>query len=315
MTDKGILMLLKTSTISITFLLTFILTIVFTEFAQSAQISDEKDHRDEPIIFVDGQIATGDYDKIKTIAREFVERGEEVRLLINSSGGNLFEALKIGEFVNQIYATVTIKGDQISPNKGKLKKCYSACVIIWISAFKRDHVQDNEFFTSEGQIVWETIEGKENIKSVPLIGIHRPYIDPEVYGEMSLNEAEKTYSRLEKLVNAHLSAMGVPETFINRMFRIPSQKIELIPKTDFIDIFGYERPFLEEWFSAKCGVLDAAELNDLVQLSADRIISGNSDLVPTGMTKGYVSYLIKKQNEIDNCKTQSLLDHQRSVLN
>ena len=99
------------------------------------------------------------------------------------------------------------------------------------------------------------------------------------------------------------------------MFTIPSGNVRFVTKNEFKTRFGYQRPYFNEWSKAKCGALTPAEVNDYSAILADRIISGNAEQVPEGMSKGYAEYLNKKNADVQTCINDAIRKHQRTVLN
>lgn len=288
--------------------------ISFSGFADAAQISKVLEHDKYPHISIDGPIMKGDLKKILRLSKNFLDQGTQIELLINSSGGNLIEAIDIGRFVRDAYAQVKIRGDYIHSNSGKIRKCYSACVVIFVAAANRDHEMDNEYYDDQGRAIYVTEDGERVRKEVPTIGVHRPYFDKSEYGQLGPKDAMQKYKAVEALVKKFLIESGAPDAFLFRMFRTASNEIDLISKSEFMDMFPYEEPFLEEWFIAKCGAIEGSEYRDFITLSVKRAMTGGKKVVPKGMSEGYVDYLSSKYDEIQNCKSTTLLSHQRNVL-
>jgi len=190
---------------------------------------------------VDGSIATGDFDAIVAASKSLLRRGHPLWIRINSRGGNLAEAMKIGRFVRQTLAAVVVEGADATPEP---RRCYSACALILIGAADRHLIH------------------------APMVGIHRPYFADAVYAALSPEQARVTYARLEREVRDYLADMGAPGRFVDEMFRTPSTSMRLMTDDEFHVMFASEEPFLEEWLISRCGALDAKESCKRAQLLA-----------------------------------------------
>jgi hypothetical protein len=243
-----------------------------------------------------------------------VHRGDPINIFIDSQGGDVAEAMKIGRFVRNALVTVTVSGEDVRPSSPRLRHCYSACVLILIAAAQRDLGDDNAFFTEAGNGVWEDVGGRLQLKKTPVIGIHRPYFDGAVYARLSPEQARAKYALLEKDVRDYLREMGAPESFVTQMFRYASNDISLVRMTEFLKSFGYEEPFLEEWFLSKCGALDRKETSDSAEVLAGRVIRNDNTFLPPNLTRQYVDYLRNKSTEVESCQHAQLVAHQKTLL-
>ena len=88
-----------------------------------------------------------------------------------------------------------------------------------------------------------------------LLGIHRPYVSPEVTKKRGLNDTFSDYKKIKKLVTAYLDKMGVSQTYFERMQRVSSSEMLLLQMTEVEQNFIGKIPELEEWEVAKCGAL------------------------------------------------------------
>lgn len=83
--------------------------------------------------------------------------------------------------------------------------------------------------------------------------LHRPYFNKEVFKNLSVVEAEKSYNGLAATSREYLSEMGVPEAIVARMFSISSTSAKYMTKEE-IDTMT-EVPYMAELLNAKCGAL------------------------------------------------------------
>ena len=80
-----------------------------------------------------------------------------------------------------------------------------------------------------------------------LLGIHRPYVSPEVTKKRGLNDTFSDYKKIKKLVTAYLDEMGVSQTYFERMQRVSSSEMLLLQMTEVEQNFTGKIPELEEW--------------------------------------------------------------------
>jgi len=234
-----------------------------------------ENYYNSPAVSIVGEIVQGDFEKFVKTAKEVI-LSDEYRyfsVYLNSRGGDAFEAMKIGRLVRDLLAETYAFGfvyfDPDSESgieeaqyyashpgeqeKNKRKKfiplgekipsdfigrCYSACVLIFYAGVKRDST-DNGYFRDES-------------KTIPMIGLHRPYYDKNYYSGLSPTEAKLAYRKLESTVATYLSEMGAANEVIERMLKTASNEIEMVAYKDFKMLYERKEPFLEEWLLAKC---------------------------------------------------------------
>lgn len=244
--------------------------------AMAAQVGIvEGRYAGEKYVSISGPISIGDFDKVQSAARVVIrEGGSPLVLLLNSEGGDVVEAMKIGMLARELLAKTYVYGNTLyvsgSPEGNQLEgyvdedplmgfglraasadrlneqdivRCYSACVIIFYGGVSR-HASDNNDYRS----------GFKSGREIPVIGIHRPYYEAAGYSELSPSEARIKYQRLEVAVRTYLLEMGAPVAIIDRMFRKASSDVELVPSEEFKGFYQAEEPFIEEWLIAKCGI-------------------------------------------------------------
>ncbi len=296
------------------YVIVFSLSLMLAQGAHSAEIETVMEHDKYPHISLDGPLTEGDYEKVLAAAEGFLDKGWQIQLLVNSEGGSIAEAIKIGTFAREAYAVVKIRGNYIKGGKGILRKCFSACVLIFVGSPNRDHEGDNKYFTKEGDFEYEEVNGEMIAKKVPIIGLHRPYYSKGEYGELSPSAARQAYKKIERLVKVYLRDSGAPDEFTSRMFKSASNELDLLPKKEMMSMFPYKEPFLEEWLIAKCGEIIGRELDDLINLAVTRAMSKDKTIAPKGMSEGYADYLDNKYQGIQKCERSILLDHQKEVL-
>lgn len=167
-----------------------------------------------------GKIEKGDFH---SFMKEFASWDKAPTVFhITSGGGDLDEAMKIGNYIATSNIPVWVWDE-----------CNSACVFIYASAVERD------------------VKGK--------IGLHRPYFNKEYFSSLTSLEAEKKYYELKSKAISFLKVAGVNQDIINRMFNTNSKSIDYLSGKDANKQFGTISDFYEEWLIAKCGELTSGE--------------------------------------------------------
>ena len=179
-----------------------------------------------------GQIAKGDYNKILEFYREHHPFLGQFRL--NSSGGNVTEAIKIGQFFRKYLITAWAP---ICPSngsavlwrvcKGQGCTCASACALIWFGAIHR-----------HGSV-----------------GLHRPFTEDPTFRAMSPTEASAVYRTVLNSVSRYLEEMEVPRPMIDAMAATGSAEIRWVEFDEELE----RPPSIAEWEKASCGSLTIQE--------------------------------------------------------
>lgn len=268
--------------------------------AANIYIGDSHFDRSKSII-IEGEIKKGGLEQLKKNTLEVVssEGFKELKVYLDSQGGDVLESMKMGNFLREMLATTYAHGylyhdinkesgksaldyknknpesaqftntifrdGRTKPSDKEIKKCYSSCVFIFLGGVKRDS-SDNEYFKDH-----------DNEKSIPIFGIHRPYYDSEYFSKLTPSEARSSYRKLEKTTREYLIEMGTSNELIERIFNKPSNEIELILNDEFEKYYKKNEPYYEEWLISKCGstgaknIFTTEELEDFTFISRQGI--------------------------------------------
>lgn len=335
--------------------LAILLTAIST-YAVGADVSLQKDSSGNPIVNISGTIAKGDLVKVKKASAALIRSLSEysnkpLQFHLNTPGGDLEEAMQIGRFARQLLVKIDSYGKIIIASQEGLEELfnepdkpwkhrdfvilrpdvplsekhivrnYSAGILIFYGATMRAH-RDNS----------DQRQGFYKAKSIPVMGIHRPYYDKGTFSELPPNEAARAYSRLEASVRSYLVEMGAPQQLIDRMFNRASTDIDLIPADEFRRYYKIEESFLEEWLIAKCGspgyenILTGTTLDDFITMQKEQVRSRIEDKDHLGIEVGYlypnekfpqdyVEALYRKvrtyNRSVDFCRDKAISVHQR----
>jgi len=206
-----------------------------------------------------GPIEKGDFKRFINFVKS--DKSVDQRgIVITSNGGDVLEAIKIGIFIRKAGMAVTVRG-----------KCLSACFFIWAAGVNR-YMHTN-----------------------PVIGIHRPYYDPEYFAGLSLIDADKLYASMQASARRYLIRMGISNELIEKMFTTPSDSMYRLKASDFDGIFKTSAAF-DEWVKSKCNILTTAEENDF-----DPNDRWEKDAVKKYSSPAHFNYLSKKYTEYEKC--------------
>lgn len=166
-----------------------------------------------PALILKGEIVKGDAQRLFELS---VANPKAMLLYLESEGGDVQEAMKIGSLVGELY---------LMPFIGE--KCYSACTFIALAAPRR--VFAGSF------------------------GLHRPYFAKSYFSSLTPSEAERRYTAMESETREFLSLHFVPTEVIDKIFKISSEDMWLLDATQAERIFGRYKPHFHEWLIAQCG--------------------------------------------------------------
>lgn len=225
-------------------------------------------------IVIRGEIARGDYEKLINVVKRHGSIPPNISL--DSRGGDVIEAMKIGRFARRALLITGVIGGFGNECQGGCV-CYSACMLIHLACADR------------GPNSWKYTS----------YGIHRPYFDKSYFSGLSAKEAELKYGELENLVKKYLEEMNVDRSVVEMMFSIPSDRLQVLEVPQLIQISG-RSPACEEWLLAKCGQITIEEFNDY-----RNILAAENAHTKHSYSPGYVKYLKDKRSNVLSCETKS----------
>jgi hypothetical protein len=158
---------------------------------------------------VEGQILPGDGERLATLALSLKPEDADgfpwLYVTINSEGGSVSEALKIGRFLRHHKASVQFRrGDQ----------CLSSCVFILMAGVMRvTHLVD------------------------AVVGVHRPFL----FEADQDQDFERVYLETRSQLEAYLDEMRVPRSLLDLMYSVPPDEMRILSR-DELDLF---LPFMD----------------------------------------------------------------------
>jgi hypothetical protein len=190
-------------------------------------------------LLIGGDITPGDYvqfvkqsKKALGIIQHSNGSNNELVVAIDSAGGSLVEAIKIGTAIREMRLATRIGTPFEIAQGAPFNQCMSACLFMLAGGIIRD--------------------GPAADFSKVKIGIHRPSFDSSYFAKLSVKDAEKKFKLLEKVSRKYLTDMGLSESFVQQMFAIPSTEMKFLDEEGFRKEFG-NPPYYQEWIIANCG--------------------------------------------------------------
>ena len=266
-------------------------------------------------LYIEGQIARGDYNQLTTIIKRRQAFPHGVR--IGSSGGDVSEAMAIGRLFRKSLVDVypsnrnahlvsernksSGTSSNIIPSDGQ---CNSACALI-VFASVAFGVEDDM-----------------------RVGIHRPIYDPEYFAGLSFADAQEKTRQLDREVRAYLKEMDVPTDIADKMMSIPSNDVVYLKIRDYRERIGGQPSAIFEWLKARCGAPEPQEQQDISNTLAYRWYT---DLTNAGATiaaaeyregaqlgarlsSGYRDYLYNKYKALSSCREKAVEEERRRIL-
>ena len=183
-------------------------------------------HGQYPTLVLRGEIKPGDYDRLfEYVTKNNVDLNA-IMITLASPGGDVSEALKLGQLFKSIFARVAV-----GPATGR---CASACFILYASAVYR--------------------------ASAPgFVGIHRPYVSRERLQTLSPSAAEALETSALSAAEGYLHELRVPSSIVDVMFENASTEIHWLD-LDELRMLGERPAWYEEFLIARCGLDKDAEM-------------------------------------------------------
>jgi len=228
-----------------------------------------------------GLIKRGDADAL----RDIIVRNTPfiVRLRLDSPGGDVQEALKLGWLARQHYL-MTEAPLSLNGNVGFFEgtqflqmptaQCLSACFFVWLGGTYR--------------------AGNR-------VGYHRPYPPDEQMRGLTPVAAAEVYRNLSLTIRTYLSEVEVASHWLTDMLRVESNDMHMLDDSEQQELSG-DVPSMAQWKSARCGGLSKQEQRDLYEMTRLAF-----DGKPAGNLIQYRNALDKKSSDALRCGNGELI--------
>ena len=253
-----------------------------------------------------GEIVEGDYDRLLSALKD----NGKLAFTINSRGGNVKEAIKIGRFVRSSLTEILA-----------IEYCWSSCALIFAGRAE----------TVSIGVVSSAASAEYGFR---VIALHRPYLDPKIARELDFESVQKTQELILKETKKYLLEMGVENWVYEKMIS-KSSKDAWFLDWDEVDKVFTGAPAFQEWILAKCDAFSESERQDM-------LLSQNvSDLIGTevggesyqfflnllverngpnwrkkydNLSVGYKTYLNEKGGDFYECKKSAIDQRHKEVM-
>ena len=158
---------------------------------------------------IEGKIESGDADKFIQQINRMIDNDylPFVRVYLNSPGGNLYDAMRIGRIIRQLEIGTIVGFDQA---------CHSSCALILLSGRSRIVVGE--------------------------IGFHRPFLTGRAEGQIPhRGEISEIYEEMEN----YMRAMGASGALIDIAISTPPEQMYVISKTELDRLIPFMDPASE----------------------------------------------------------------------
>lgn len=157
-----------------------------------------QDDKDSLSLEIRGRITKSDLSAVIERSK-LLGRRSVFSFNLNSRGGDLATALKIGEFIRRSNALVMVPQNS---------ECLSSCVFLLAAGVRRIVDEDAK------------------------VGIHRPF---SIEDDVSTEAGQKTqYKRIEPQIKDYLKRMNIPTELYDEMFRIPPSSIRILTQGELM---------------------------------------------------------------------------------
>lgn len=184
------------------------------------------------LLFISGEIVDGDYRKliIKIAENENSGKAFLIRpnIVINSNGGSLSEAQKIGSLISDIHANVTVG-----------RKCHSACFWVIAAASRRN------------------LHKIPNLPR-PEIGLHNVYLDRVTSSSMTATQLALAIKQANESARTSLEKLEVPSYLIDKMASKTSVELYYLTDEDIINLGNFP-PSVNQARVSKCNADPVSE--------------------------------------------------------
>lgn len=179
-------------------------------------------------ILIEGPIVKGDFKRFQYLALSSSGTGT---VFLASPGGDLAEAIKIGQLVRRLQMDVwapdsnkKLWNSMIKVSDQRNNLCVSACFFIYAAGTYR---------------------------AGGVLGVHRPRFAEEDLKAMTMEQAANGQSSTSDIAAAYQRKMGIPNSIIEKAATTKPNDIQWLTEAEVKSLSGYI-PEYEDWIEAKC---------------------------------------------------------------
>lgn len=162
--------------------------------AQSAQFQLKGVDADIVAVELNGEIQPSDFETLKRLIEPRLSTSNSFRwVFLNSPGGDVATAMKIGRYIRWLEFDTTVKANS---------RCLSSCVFILAAGLNKNVVGTN------------------------IVGIHRPF--GTSVGSVSREDATRRYREMSAQIYTYFNEMNIPQSLPEEMLRIPPEEMKML---------------------------------------------------------------------------------------
>lgn len=174
--------------------------------------------KDETHVFLKGEIQPGDFNKVLVLARLNFKTFLHASWSLDSTDGDLQEAMQIGNLVKNLGRKVEV----VAPGA----KCAGACFLVYASAVDRIALEHS-------------------------LGLCTPHFAPAKFGDLSPDQARKKSELLLTAVRNFLTENEVPTDLTEKMFSLSPGQIYWLDAAE-AEQLGRRPHWFDQNLMAKC---------------------------------------------------------------
>jgi hypothetical protein len=232
------------------YILIILAVALFPLNASCAEMTLAKDEVGQLWVQIIGRIDEGDDLKFKLLLVDAINRGEQITDVATfSQGGLTLPAIKIGRYIHTMHLrtvapylvpvvrrhicyisattgpTTMLEFDPVN-NRGDARcTCAAECFLIWVAGLRRS--------AGAVQLHQLGLQGEEDTKS---------------------SSNTKKHTGTEKMIDAYLNEMGVPDAITMKMYSIRADELAYLTKEELNTLTNISSvPWLKKLLSARCG--------------------------------------------------------------
>ena len=231
----------------VTISLLSLLFVLFAADANAAKFMYEPDD-ENPSLKLVGKIESGDSERFVKLMLDIHRRGgiDSVprRLVIDSAGGSIAEAVKLASLVEKFRLSTSVFGRDLQSPKHQ-GVCASACFLVWLGGYFRFasgfHIPDGDELEDAAF---------ETLSLSGMVGLHRPYLD--LVESSAKNMAELQLHQRQEIsgLRRYLEERSVSTELIEKMMAHTSKNIYWLRPKEINDLS--ESPEHEELLVSNC---------------------------------------------------------------
>jgi hypothetical protein len=212
-------------------ILCMLLSLAFPDVVRAAEFTVvDGDDGWGKLMYLAGPVEDGDFERFSRAIRK---AGPDVQgLELRSTGGNVFEALRIGRLLRSLFldTRAPLQTDFVCPRDSeKLGRkvpceCTSACFLIWLAGV--DRIGEELF-------------------------MHRFFLPRAYFAKLPPDEADSLYRRIQTQTKDYFDEMGVPSALFDRMLAIHSGRVEKLDEDTAMSLM-VGLPSFQEWIASNC---------------------------------------------------------------